>query len=69
MGYTVRTDTHRYTEWQDRQSGEVKAQELYDHTRSHLEASNVVSEEANLKTVASIQDLLAAGWEKLAADG
>ena len=69
MGYTVRTDTHRYTEWQDRQSGEVKAQELYDHTSSHLEASNVVSEEANLKTVASIQDLLAAGWEKLAADG
>jgi iduronate 2-sulfatase len=31
MGYSLRTDRYRYTEWRDWQSGETVARELYDH--------------------------------------
>lgn len=33
MGYTMRTDRYRYTEWQDRGTGDVLARELYDHNQ------------------------------------
>ena len=32
MGYSMRTDQYRYTEWRDFESGEIKSQELYDHS-------------------------------------
>ncbi len=31
MGHTMKTARHRYTEWQDRRSGAIRARELYDH--------------------------------------
>jgi len=31
MGYSLRTDRYRYTEWRDWATGEVTAKELYDH--------------------------------------
>lgn len=39
MGYSLRTDDYRYTEWRDFETGEVKDRELYEHsgeTDSHL---------------------------------
>ena len=42
MGYTVRTATHRYTEWRDlRKDGEVVALELYDYGDAAIETVNV----------------------------
>jgi iduronate 2-sulfatase len=42
MGYTIRTDQFRYTEWRDFNSSEVQARELYDHSNDHGETVNVV---------------------------
>jgi iduronate 2-sulfatase len=42
MGYTIRTDRFRYTEWRDFKTSEVQERELYDHKVDHLETENVV---------------------------
>ena len=39
MGYTLKTDDFRYTEWQSRETGDVKARELYDHRQDAAETS------------------------------
>lgn len=39
-GYTVVTDSHRYTQWIHRETGEVLAAELYDHKRDPHETVN-----------------------------
>ena len=44
MGRTMRTKRYRYTEWLDRQSGEVAARELYDHRSDPAENRNVADE-------------------------
>ncbi len=42
MGYTVRTATHRYTEWQNpKENGRVVARELYEYDESNLESENL----------------------------
>ena len=43
IGYSIRTDRYRYTEWRDFQSGKVLAHELYDHKRDPHETANVIS--------------------------
>jgi len=68
MGYPLRTDSHRYTEWQDHQSGEVKARELYDHTTTHDEDANVVSDTTHQAVVGDMTEMLSSGWESLAAE-
>ena len=40
-GYTVRTETYRYTAWKREQNGETVAEELYDLTRDPNESTNV----------------------------
>ena len=42
MGYAIRTPMHRFVEWRDFSSGEVKARELYDHQQNHSESENVI---------------------------
>ncbi len=56
MGYSLRSDAFRYTEWRDWQSGEVVARELYDHRVDPGETRNVVG----LKTYAD--DAAASAW-------
>ena len=46
MGYSIRTDQFRYTEWRDFNSGEVVARELYDHANDPNETVNVVARNA-----------------------
>lgn len=41
MAYSIRTRDFRFTRWVDFQSGEVLAEELYDHREDVLERSNV----------------------------
>jgi iduronate 2-sulfatase len=42
MGYSVRTDSFRYTQWRDFRTGKTIAAELYDHRNDPLETVNVV---------------------------
>jgi len=41
MGYSIRTDRYRYTEWREFDSGQVLARELYDHETDPLETTNL----------------------------
>lgn len=41
MGYTIRTNTHRYTEWRDWNTGNTLARELYDHRKDAEETRNL----------------------------
>ncbi len=61
MGYSIRTDRHRYTEWQ-RKSGTPEAVELYDHATDPNENDNVVRSGANQETVKRLAAALKAGW-------
>jgi sialidase-1 len=42
-GYSVRTKTHRYTEWVDMSSGDVKERLLFDHPSDPRESKNLVT--------------------------
>lgn len=42
MGYSMRTDRHRFVEWRDFETGEVTARELYDHASQDSEITNIV---------------------------
>jgi arylsulfatase A-like enzyme len=62
MGYTIRTDRYRYTEWLQRETGEILARELYDHETDPQENVNAATQ-ASAETIAGLHDVLAAGWE------
>lgn len=63
MGYTVRTNNFRYTEWQDFKTGKIKARELYDHRNDSLETDNVVSKKKYQHQVKKLHQLLHDGWK------
>ncbi len=42
MGYSIRMDRVRYTEWRDWKTGAVVARELYDHAHDTAEMQNVI---------------------------
>jgi iduronate 2-sulfatase len=67
MGYSLRTDRHRYTEWIEKQSGDVLARELYDHSSGPVVAKNLVSEPDHARTVAELSNLLSKGqgWQQI----
>lgn len=61
MGYTIRTDRYRYTEWA--QPGEEPVGiELYDHGSDPDENVNVAHRPENDELVRKLQELLHAGW-------
>lgn len=41
MGYSMRTDRYRYTEWRNFASGKIEARELYDHKTNSGETKNI----------------------------
>ena len=51
MGYSMRTDRYRYTEWQDFRTGDVLERELYDHAESPAEIDNVAADERYARTL------------------
>ncbi|MBT3286467.1 MAG: sulfatase [Victivallales bacterium] len=63
MGYTIRTDRYRYTEWLQRSSSEILARELYDHETDPQENTNAATDDGNTATMAQLHDILAAGWQ------
>jgi arylsulfatase A-like enzyme len=63
MGYTMRTERLRYTEWQDRTTGDILARELYDHQSDPGENLNAADEPQYEKDVARLSKMLKAGWK------
>ena len=76
MGYTVRSDRYRYTEWPrflfypdfkpiwKIQYEEKLGRELYDHKLDPEENRNVVNHPDYAKVMAEMKALLRAGWRK-----
>lgn len=58
MGYSLRTDRYRYTEWRDFSSGVVQARELYDHQEDSQEIANLAGRDFNAAVVAEHHRLL-----------
>ncbi|MDZ7639042.1 MAG: sulfatase [Bryobacterales bacterium] len=67
MGYTLRTERWRYTEWIHRPSGEIRERELYDHAESDVATANLAALRAHAETVKELSRLLdkGQGWRKV----
>lgn len=58
MGYSVRTDKVRYTEWRDWKTGDVVARELYDHRSDPAELTNGIASPSDPAALAeAVQEL------------
>ncbi len=62
IGYSMRTRHYRYTEWTHIKSGEVRARELYDHSKDHGENVNVADNAEYAETVKKLAASLNKGW-------
>jgi iduronate 2-sulfatase len=51
MGYSLRGDRYRYTEWRSATDGQVLARELYDHEDDPAETVNLASQSVHAATV------------------
>ena len=58
MGYSVRTDRVRYTEWRDWDTGRIVASELYDAVNDPNETKNRVADPASSKDLADARTAL-----------
>lgn len=64
MGYTMRTDKLRYTEWRDHKNpARVVARELYDHRQNHDENENVIGNAEFARIVDEMAARMNAGWK------
>lgn len=63
MGYSIRTDRYRYTEYQRCDgSGQVDYRELYDHESDPQENTNLAPDPAYAELVDQLSQQLNAGW-------
>jgi iduronate 2-sulfatase len=60
MGYSMRTDRYRYTEWRDAADGHVVARELYDHADDPAETLNLAGQSEHAATIKQLATQLAA---------
>lgn len=59
MGYTVRTATHRYTEWRDnRKGGKVAERELYEYGDDGIERENLADRPEHAEVQERLEQLL-----------
>ncbi len=61
MGYTMRTDRWRYTEWRQRKDAEVTARELYDHKTDPGENVNLAGGAEHAETLKRLAAMLKGG--------
>jgi len=63
MGFSIRTDRYRYTEWINRSDGKRVATELYDYRHDPQETVNIAGDEANAAVIRELSTKLKAGWK------
>jgi iduronate 2-sulfatase len=61
MGFTIRTEQHRYTEWQT-EGGDVLGVELYDHQTDPQETVNLAGRASSRGVADQLKAQLRAGW-------
>ncbi len=61
MGYSMRTDRWRYTEWITRAAGDIVARELYDHDNDPEKRVNIAGKPEHAKLIAKLSRRLAKG--------
>ena len=59
MGYSLRTDQYRYTEWRRWTAGTVVATELYDHSADPAEQHNLAGSPAHADALTQLKSQLA----------
>ena len=57
MGYSLRTERFRYTEWRDFKTGKVLARELYDHQNDSGETMNLAGHGKHAVTIKRLSKL------------
>jgi len=64
MGYSMRTDHHRFTVWVNQEDhSKIDAVELYDHRTDPQENVNVAKDPANAELVKKLMDQWKGGWQ------
>ncbi len=63
MGYSMRTDRFRYTEWKHLKSGKILARELYDHSTDPQENVNIVDEPRCRAVLKDLEKMMKLGWK------
>lgn len=70
MGYTIRSATHRYTEWRDWKTGQTTDRELYYHTADPDETRNLAGHDEQKAVVAkhaalleTMKPIVVPGWK------
>lgn len=63
MGYSMKTDRYRYTEWQTRKTGKVLGRELYDHKNDAAENTNIASQKDQKEIVSQLSAQLKQNWQ------
>jgi len=64
MGYSIRTNRHRFTQWQSAQDpNRVEGLELYDHVTDPAENRNLAALPENAVTVRRLTEQLRLGWK------
>jgi arylsulfatase A-like enzyme len=62
MGYSMRIERFRYTEWKDSKTDNILARELYDHQKDAQENVNVVAQPEYEQDVPRLAQMLKHGW-------
>ncbi|MFL2478394.1 MAG: sulfatase [Verrucomicrobiales bacterium] len=65
MGYSVRTNTHRYTEWREWKSNRLINKELYDHRNDPREMKNIAPIKDSQGQLKALSKVLNEGWKSL----
>jgi iduronate 2-sulfatase len=60
MGYSMRTDRYRYTEWRDFKNGKTLARELYDHESDPWETINLAERSQLTAVIRQLEQQMAA---------
>ena len=64
MGYSMRTDRHRFTVWVDsKDHSKVDAIELYDEQTDPQENTNIANDPANAALIAQLMEQWKKGWQ------
>jgi len=70
MGYTIKTDRYRYTEWIKQSTGELMARDLFDHQTDPDENNGIAANPENEQIVKELSLLLnkGKGWREIAGN-